>query len=444
MRYTPHEYQAWAAKQVVHRRAFALLLAMGLGKTVIILTALNELINERFACGKVLIVAPLRVARETWVREANKWDHLKDLSLIRVLGPSEQRIKALNTQSDVYIINRENIAWLVEYYGNKWPFDTVVIDELSSFKSHTSERFKALRRVRGKISRIYGLTGTPASNGLLDLWAQMFLLDRGERLGKGITAYRDKWFYPAQRDRENPAIVYNWEPNKGASEEIYAKLADISASVESGLVKLPERIDTNHMVTIPMADYNSMVETLQVDGILAANSAVAINKLQQIANGCIYGDDGSFHKLNDAKLECLEDLIEAANGKNVLVYYQYQFDIERILEKFKDSRELRTPASIAAWMDGKINIGVAHAASCGHGLNLQDGGNIIIWYGVPWSLELYQQANARLHRQGQTETVFVHHILARGTVDEDVIDRLHGKDITQQRLLDNLLRRKNG
>ena len=445
MVFKPHEFQTWAAMQIVHRRHFGLLLAMGLGKTVITLTALEDLFNNYFAINKCLIIAPLRVARETWSRELDKWDHLRGrLRISKILGTEKERLCGLATPADIYIINRENLVWLINL-PLPWEFDCVIIDELSSFKSHQSKRFKALRTVLPKITRLYGLTGTPAPNGLLDLWAQIYLFDQGVRLGPGITKYRAKWFTPILCDPQNPSIVWKWAAKTGASDEIYKRISDITASVESGAVKLPARIDTTHLVDIPMTEYNEMLKTYIVDDILAANAAVAINKLLQICNGFIYDEAGESHVLHDDKLNKLEDLIEAAVGRNVLVYYQYECDKQRILERFQSTddfcvRELKSPNSIAAWMSGDIQVGVAHAASCGHGLNLQDGGNIIIWYGVPWSLELYQQANARLHRQGQKETVYVHHILARDTVDEDVLKRLHGKDIDQRDLLYKLLR----
>jgi len=442
MQYCPHEFQSWATSQIVRRRHFGLLLPMGLGKTVIILTALKELITDRFDVRRCLIIAPLRVARDTWSQELNKWDHLKgSMSISKILGSETERLNALLVPADIYVINRENVEWLVSV--RVWDFDCVVIDELSSFKSHTSKRFKSLRRVLPRITRLYGLTGTPAPNGLLDLWSQIYLLDRGFRLLKGITAYRNKWFVPKQSDPRNPAIIWEWTPKEGASHEIYDRLADITVSVESGLVKLPPRIDTNHFVDIPMDDYDSMLKDYIADGdILAANAAVRINKLLQICNGAIFDETGTARYIHTAKLDMLEDLIEAANGRNVLVYYQFTFDLKSILGRFKTAREIRTPVSVSDWMAGKINLGVAHAASTGHGLNMQSGGNIIIWYGVPWSLELYQQACARLHRQGQISTVFIHHILAADTVDVDVLDRLHGKDISQRELLLKLLRTK--
>jgi hypothetical protein len=414
---------------------------MGLGKTVAILTALEELFNDRHAVNKCLVIAPLRVARDTWAAECRKWDHIQNLRLSIVLGNADERCAALFVAADIYVINRENVSWLVGYYGDNWPFDCIVIDELSSFKNHRSKRFEALRMVLPRVKRLYGLTGTPAPNGLCDLWAPMYLLDRGYRLFNKITPFHKKWFYPIRVDPNNPAIVWDWLPKEGASEEIYGRIADITVSCESGLVKLPERIDVDHFVEIPREEYESMLKDYCVDDILAVNAAVAIGKLQQIANGCIYDGTGDYQIIHDAKLDALEDLWEAANGRNILVYYQYQFDAKRILERWECAREIKSESSVADWMQGKIQFGVAHAASCGHGLNLQSGGNIVIWFGIPWSLELYQQANARIHRQGQTETVFVHHILAENTVDSDVMDRLHGKDTSQRELLFKLLRR---
>ena len=438
--------------QIVRRKHYGLLLPMGLGKTVVTLTALEELINDRFAFRKCLIIAPLRVARDTWSRELNKWDHLRGkLSVSKIIGTEAERIAGINAQADIYIINRENVEWLVDYLGNDWCYDCVVIDELSSFKSHRSKRFKALRKVLPKIDRLYGLTGTPAPNGLIDLWAQIFLLDKGFRLCKGITKFRAQWFSPMKWDPNDPSIVYKWEPKAGATQEIYGRLKDITASVESGLVKLPPRLDVMHYVDMPKAGwtaYNNMCDTyIALGDILAVNAAVAVNKLLQIANGGIYDEKGKVRLIHGEKLLKLDELFEASLGKNILIYYSFDFDKKRILEHFKKYedvavRELKTPESISAWMSGLVQVGVAHPASCGHGLNLQDGGSIIIWYGPTWSLELYQQANARLHRQGQRDTVVVHHILARDTVDEDVIGRLKNKDIDQKELLKALLRRR--
>jgi SNF2 family DNA or RNA helicase len=425
---------------------------MGLGKTVVMLTALEELINDRFAFRKCLIIAPLRVARDTWSRELAKWDHLRGkLSVSKILGTEAERIAGIEAQADIYIINRENVEWLAGYHGNDWCYDCVVIDELSSFKSHRSKRFKALRKVLPKIDRLYGLTGTPAPNGLIDLWAQIFLLDKGYRLCTGVTKFREQWFTPMKWDRDDPSIVYKWEPKPGASQEIYRRLKDITASVESGLVKLPPRLDVMHHIDMPdkgWSAYDRMLNTyIAMGDILAVNAAVAVNKLLQICNGGIYDEQGKMRLVHEAKLEKLDELYEASCGKNILIYYSFEFDKKRILEHFKRYedvavRELKTPESISAWMAGKVQVGVAHPASCGHGLNLQDGGSIIIWYGPTWSLELYQQANARLHRQGQQDTVVVHHILARDTVDQDVINRLKNKDIDQKELLKALLRRR--
>jgi len=448
MRYVPHEYQEWATRNVVVRPAYGLLLPMGLGKTVIMLTAIDELINNRFAVCKVLIIAPLRVARDTWARELAKWDHLQGrLKMISLIGNKDERIAALDLPGDVYLINREMVVWLVEYFEGRhipWPFDCLVIDELSSFKSWKSKRFKALRRSRKRVKRIYGLTGTPAPNGLLDLWSQIFLLDGGQRLGTGICKYRDRWFFPEKVDKYDPNIVYTWGAREGAKEEIYGLISDITASVEAGTVKLPERVDVEHYVDIPVDEYQAMVNYFCVDQIEAVNAAVVINKLLQIANGFIYDESGKAHPIHDEKLEKLKELFEAANGNRIIIYYQFDYDKSVILKYFETIEglrvsELRTPASITAWMAGELDVAVAHAASTGHGLNLQEHGHIIIWYGVPWSLELYQQANARLHRQGQRETVFVHHILARGTVDEDVLYRLQHKDLGQRELLERLL-----
>ncbi|TGE33345.1 DEAD/DEAH box helicase [Desulfosporosinus sp. Sb-LF] len=437
MKYTPHNYQEFATKQILDKPACALFLDLGMGKTVITLTAINELIHQT---RRVLVIAPLRVAEDTWSKECEKWDHLKHLRVSKVLGPEKKRLEALKTKADIYIINRENVAWLVMHYGAKWPFDMVVIDELSSFKSSKSIRFKALRKVRPLIKWIVGLTGTPAPNGLLDLWPQMYLLDRGERLGKTLGGYRDRYFTPDQRNQE---VIYSWKPKPNAEAAIYKKIADICVSMKAqDFLDMPDRINNYVRVTMSQKE-KALYKQLEKDMLLpfkggdidATNAAVLSNKLLQMANGAVYDEFGAVRKIHRRKLNALEDLWESANGKPILIFYAFKHDRDRIKELFKNSRELKTSQDITEWNDGDIDVALAHPASAGHGLNLQAGGHIIIWYGIPWSLELYQQANGRLHRQGQNETVIVNHIVTDGTVDEDVISALDRKEAGQATLL---------
>ncbi|MBR0366057.1 MAG: DEAD/DEAH box helicase, partial [Clostridia bacterium] len=408
-----HEYQKYGVEFILTHPISALFLECGLGKTVTTLTAIEELMYGRFEVGKVLIIAPLRVAMTTWTGETEKWEHLKNLRLSRALGSAAEREKALKADADVYIINRENVEWLVNNYD--FNFDMVVIDELSSFKSHQSKRFKALRKVRPKVKRIVGLTGTPAPNGLMDLWAEINILDMGQRLSRYISRYRYEYFKP---DKRNGMVIYSYKPLPDAEERIYAKLSDICISMKaSDQLKMPERVD--NVVTVEMNEKErEMYKTLEKEMLLpfadgdidAVNAAALSNKLLQMANGAVYDENGNVRNIHSRKLDALEDLIEAANGKPVLVYYSYKHDRDRIMDRFP-AREIKTEKDISDWNSGKITIGLAHPASCGHGLNQQSGGSTIIWFGLTWSLELYQQANARLYRQGQRETVVIHHII---------------------------------
>ncbi|MBQ3426097.1 MAG: DEAD/DEAH box helicase [Clostridia bacterium] len=433
-----HDYQKYGAEFIIHHPISAFLLECGLGKTVTTLTAIEELMYDRFEVGKVLIIAPLRVAMTTWTGEAEKWEHLKGLRLSRVIGSAAERDKALKTDADVYIINRENVEWLIQNY--RFDFDMVVIDELSSFKSHQSKRFRALRKVRPKVKRIVGLTGTPAPNGLMDLWAEINILDMGERLGRYITRYRDKYFRP---DKRNGMVIYSYKPLPDSEERIYEKLSDICISMKAAdYLRMPERVD--NIVTVDMSKTeHEMYNTLEREMLLpfadgdidAVNAAALSNKLLQMSNGAAYDENGNVKNIHSRKIDALEDLIEAANGKPVLIYYSYKHDRDRITERFP-ANEIKTEQDIIDWNAGKIPIGLAHPASCGHGLNLQSGGSTIIWFGLTWSLELYQQANARLYRQGQKSTVVIHHIITKGTVDERVMAALESKDIGQAALMD--------
>lgn len=443
MKFIPHDYQKIAIEKIIDGPAVGLFLEMGLGKTVSALTAIQELLYDYFDVSKVLVIAPLRVTQSTWSGEIEKWDHLQGLRLSKVLGSEKQRIEALHQPADIYIINRENTEWLVDYYGRKWPFDMVVIDELSSFKNPRSKRFRALRKVRPLIKRIVGLTGTPAPNGLIDLWSQIYLLDQGERLGKTLTGYRNRYFDPGRR---NQNIVFEWIPKPFAEERIYEKISDICVSMKAeDWLQLPGRIDNAIEVELP-EKAKSQYKQLEKDLILpllgsdvtAANAAVLTNKLLQMANGAIYDEFGEAKEIHDAKLEALEEVVEAANGKPVLVVYSYRHDLDRIknqLKKYKP-RTLDSDQDVQDWNAGKTQVLLLHPASGGHGLNLQTGGNIIVWFGLTWGLEYYQQANARLYRQGQIERVIVHHIVAKGTMDEEVLKALTGKAATQNDLME--------
>ncbi|OLS02581.1 SNF2-related protein [Tissierella creatinophila] len=440
MKYKPHKYQEYAKDWIIEKEKSGLLLDMGLGKSVITLTAIDDLMFDYFEIEKVLIIAPLRVAESTWDAEIEKWDHLKDLKISKVLGPEKKRIEALEVKADIYIINRENVKWLVDLLVKDWPFDMVVIDELSSFKSHKAGRFKALKKIRPCMKRVVGLTGTPAPNGLLDLWAQIYLLDGGERLGRTITSYRDRYFNP---DKRNQHIIFSYKVKENAEEEIYEKLEDICVSMKAeDYLHMPYRINNKIAVTLPKKikeKYKQLEKDLLLpleDSDIVANNAAALtNKLLQFSNGAIYDENGDVEEVHDEKLKALDELIEAANGKPVLVFYSYKHDKDRIIKHLKNVRVLESKEDIDAWNKGEIPIMLTHPASAGHGLNLQAGGSIIVWFGLTWSLELYQQANARLHRQGQKENVIVHHIIAKGTVDEDVMRALDKKQINQGELL---------
>jgi len=518
MNYVPWDYQRDATRWILEHKRCGLFLGMGLGKTVITLTAVDTLLAD-FDITRVLVIAPLRVASTVWAEEAQKWEHLRHLKVTKVLGSRQNRLNALSeiwneykrqtvrsgrlptgqsqaptysTQdrlqkeksrttlsdstgsslprplpggksesaqtlptrtgtpdakriTDIYVINRENIPWLVETCAAEktWPFDMIVIDELSSFKNPKAERFKALRRVTGLSRRVVGLTGTPSPNGLIDLWSQIYLLDRGERFGKYITRYREAYFRPG---KTNGQVVFTWEPVKGAPEAIYEKLSDLCLSMTAEqYLKMPDRFDVEYPVELNSGGKQAyerlerdFVLPLLNDTITAQNAAVLTGKLLQLANGAIYDEGGNYYKIHDAKLDALEDLIEAANGQSVLVYYSFKHDADRILERFPDARLLITAEDVNDWNAGKIPLMLAHPASAGHGLNLQSGGHILIWFGLTWSLELYQQANARLFRQGQKHPVTIYHVIAKGTVDEDVLKVLTKKADRQDALIEAL------
>lgn len=440
MNYQPHEYQQYATDFIIKNPTAAVFLEMGLGKSVIALTAILELCLERFEVSRVLVIAPLRVARDTWPTEIQKWDHLKGLTYSVAVGTAKERREALRQKTFVHIINRENVQWLIEDSGIPWQYDMVVIDELSSFKSHQSKRFKSLMKARPGVRRMVGLTGTPSSNGLMDLWAEFRVLDMGKRLGRFITHYREQFFEP---DRRNGMQVFSYKPRAGAEREIYRRIGDITISMRSAdYLKMPECVMNRVPVTLDSTEYEVYEEmeskmVTELDGIEidAVNAAALTGKLCQLASGAIYTPDGNTAFFHERKLDALEDLIEGANGKPVLIAYWFKHDLARIQERF-NVRELKSSKDITDWNAGKIPIAVIHPASAGHGLNLQAGGSTLIWYSLTWSLELYQQTNARLWRQGQqAEIVVIHHIITRGTVDEDVMHSLSEKDRSQAALM---------
>lgn len=451
MKYIPHKYQEFAEEFIIKNPACGCLYEPGLGKTAITLSAIDELLFNYFDVSKVLVIAPLRVARDTWGAECEKWDQLKHLKIAKIIGTEKERISALNQKADIHVINRENVVWIVKHFEQrKFPFDMIVIDELSSFKSPSAARFKALKKIRPQVKRVVGLTGTPAPNGLLDLWSQVYLLDRGERLGRTLGAYRDQYFVP---DKRSQYIVFTYKPKENAEAEIYKKLSDICLSMKAcDYLKMPDRVDNFIEVTLSDKEqklYQKLEREMLLsfaDGdILALNAATLAGKLLQLANGAVYDENKAVKLIHDRKLDALEDLIESANGKPVLVFYGYRHDKERLKERFGDEvRELLTSKDLEDWNNEKIKIAITHPASTGHGLNLQAGGSTIVWFGLTWSLELYEQANARLWRQGQTDTVVVHHIVAKGTIDEQVINAIKLKAGGQQVLMEGIKARIGG
>ncbi|OCA93570.1 DEAD/DEAH box helicase [Actinobaculum suis] len=441
MRYKPHSYQTFATNFITTHNEAAILLGMGLGKSVITLTAIWQLLLDEFKARRVLVIAPLRVANSTWAQELAKWDHLDGLTLTVATGPKAKRIQALTEEAMITVINRENVPWLVNHYGKAWPFDMVVIDELSSFKSHTAQRFKALVKTRPMINRIVGLTGTPASNGLMDLWAQFRLLDGGNRLGFYISHYRSRYFTP---DKRNGAQVYSYKLLPGAQEQIYEAIADMTVSMKtSDHLQLPELTSTHVQVELDENErqvYERLRDEMVVelgDEIIDAASAAALSgKLLQLASGAIYNPAKETIEVHERKLDALEDLVEAANGNPLLVAYWFQHDLERITRRFPQARQLKTDADIQAWNRGDIPLALIHPASAGHGLNLQAGGSLLVWFSLTWSLELYQQTNARLYRQGQEKPVTITHLVTAGSIDENVLSALEAKNTTQATLID--------
>lgn len=445
MEYKPYDYQKYATDFIIDHPVAAVILQMGLGKTVCTLDAIDQLMYDRFEVQKVLVIAPLRVAKVTWSDEIKKWSNFSHLRYSVVVGMEKERIKALKTDADIYIINRENIAWLVEKSHIPFEFDMVVIDELSSFKNWNSKRFKAFMKVRPRMRRVIGLTGTPSPNGMMDLFAQFKCLDMGQRLGRFITQYRNNYFLP---DRMNGQIVYSYKLRPGAEEQIFDKISDITISMKAlDHLQMPELIENRYPVYMSEKE-KYMYESLKKDlilpykddeSIIAANAAALSGKLCQMANGAVYSESGDIVTIHDRKLDALEDMIEAAQGP-ILVCYWFKHDVERIEKKLQELNvsfeRITSESSIRKWNAGKLDVGLIHPASAGHGLNLQKGGNTIVWFGLTWSLELYLQTNARLWRQGQTnKTVVIQHIITAGTIDEDILEALMNKDASQNKLL---------
>lgn len=450
MKFTPHEYQKFCIQKILDIKKVGIWQDMGLGKTVTTLTAVKELKYNRFQVCKVLVIAPKKVAEGTWTKEAAKWDHTKMLRVSPVLGSQAKRIRALNTPADLYVINRENVCWLVDYYRNAWPFDMVVIDESSSFKSHSAKRFKALAGISSRISRMVELTGTPSPNGLADLWSQVYLLDGGERLGKRYSQFRERYFQPDKRGADG--MIYSYEAKPGTEESILAKISDICISMKAeDYLELPDL--TYHEVPVELdkkswkayqdLERKMILELPEDDELISVTSAAALsNKLLQLANGAVYDEDRQVHEVHDCKIEAFLELVESLQGKPVLVFYNYQHDRERILKALAKSglriRELKTTQDEDDWNAGRIDILLTHPASSAYGLNLQQGGNHVIWFGLTWNYELYTQANKRLHRQGQVNKVIIHHLVSTGTRDEDVMAALRRKDDVQNWVMESL------
>ncbi|MDK8794224.1 DEAD/DEAH box helicase [Corynebacterium sp. MSK041] len=440
MKFVPHDYQRYTTQFIIDHPECAVLLGLGMGKTISTLTAIDELINNRFENNKALVIAPVRVARDTWPAEIEKWDHLTNLTISPIIGTAQQRTAATSRQADIYTIGRENIPWLIKHHGKHWPYDMVIIDELSSFKNPQAKRFKALKKVRPHINRIIGLTGTPAPNSLLDLWAPFRLIDNGQRLGQYITHYRDQYFLP---DKRNGQVIYSWKLRPGADQAIYDNIADITVSMRTtDYLKLPD-VTHQHITVNLTPKEKKMIDTLKRDLVVdigdetidAANAATLSMKLQQLAGGAIYSEEGDVIEVHPQKIQALTELVDQADGNTLLVCYWFKHERDRILSAIPNARILDTEQDFKDWNAGKVQVGLIHPASAGHGLNLQSGGHIMVWFTTPWSLELYEQANARLHRQGQTEPVSIIHIDTADSIDQDVHAALERKDTTQSALI---------
>lgn len=447
MQFQPHDYQRYCIQKILELPSVGLFLDMGLGKSVITLTAINELKFYRFQVRKVLVIAPKKVAEGTWQKECQKWDHLNHLRISTVLGSEKKRMAALNATADLYIINRENVTWLVDLYRDQWPFDMVVVDEFSSFKSHSAKRFKSLAAVRPHINRFVGLTGTPSPNGLMDLWSELYLLDGGERLEKRFGGFRERYFRPG---RSNGYVVYEYLPKRGARDAILNKISDICISMKAeDYLTLPDCIEDEVPVVLDKTARKAydtlerqMVLELEDDDLTVTSAAALSNKLLQLANGALYDDNRGVHEIHRAKVDAFLELLESLHGKPALVFYSFQHDKWRLLEALhKTGLKVRLLESVEdqdAWNAGEVDVLLAHPASCAYGLNLQQGGNHIVWFGLPWNYELYVQANKRLHRQGQTEKVIVHHLVVQDSRDEDVMKALSKKEKAQDYVLESL------
>lgn len=447
MKFEPFAYQVYAEKFIIEHPGAGLLLDMGMGKTATTLSAAEKLLRDYFEVRKILVIAPLQPATETWPAELEKWDNLKGLTYSLVIGSEKERTAALSADTDFYIINRDNVVWLVNYYKKRWPFDMLIIDELSSFKSSKSQRFRALKKVRPLIKRVVGLTGTPSPNGLLDLWSQVYLIDNGEALGKTVTGYREKYFVP---DKRNAVTIFSWKPKQGAKEEIYEKLKPCCISMDSAeYLDLPERLFINHEAELPdevKEQYKQLERDMLLpfsDGDIDAGSAgILVNKLLQLCGGCVYDENRNVKEFHTVKLDTLERLIEEANGQSVLIFYAYKHERDKIFERFPEAVDIKEDGAVKRWNAGEIPILLAHPASAGHGLNLQAGGHIVIWYNWTHNLEWYQQANKRLHRPGQKRIVLIHHICIKDGLDEQVLNNVLAEKANAQEYLIQALRAK--
>lgn len=440
--FIPHSYQKYSIDKIIDNKKYGLFLEMGTGKTVSTLTAISDLIYDYIEVDKVLVIAPKRVAEDTWAQEVEKWSHLSHLSVSLVLGTAKQRTEALAADADIYVTNKENTKWICEKYRKDWPFDMLVIDELSTFKNSSSQRFKILKKQMPLVNRFVGLTGTPAPKNIMDLWAQVYLIDAGERLGKNMTTFRQHYFYPTHQLTDH---VFNWELKDGAKDEIYDKISDVTVSIESkDYLEMPERIDSvkeaklskKERALYEQLEQDMIIEDTENDDkdIVALNSAALSQKLLQLSNGAVYTDDGTYKHIHDKKLEMLDEIVEEAQGKPILVFYNFKHDRERILERYSFAEELEGDY-MRRWNNGEIQMLIAHPASAGHGLNLQHGGSIMVWFGLTWNLEYYEQANARLYRQGQKKTTVIHHLLTENSIDQRVYDALKNKKLNQSELM---------
>lgn len=441
--FKPYDYQAYAIDKIIDNKRFGLFLDMGLGKTVSTLTAIEQLKYDYLDVDKVLVIAPKRVAEDTWAQEVDKWTHLTHLDVSLVLGTPKQREQALEKNADIYVTNKENTKWICERFKKDWPFDMVVIDELSTFKNSDSQRFKILKKKWPLFNRFVGLTGTPAPKNIMDLWAQIYLIDGGERLGKFKTHFRQRYFYPTHKVAEH---TFNWELKNGAKDEIYKMISDVTVSMESkDYLKMPERVDTVKEAKLSKKEralYDELEQNMVIENdidddkdIVALNSASLSNKLLQMSNGAVYADDGSITHIHDKKLELLDEIVEESQGQPILVMYNYKHDKERLLERYSFAETLDSDDYMERWNNGEIQMLITHPASAGHGLNLQYGGSIMVWFGLTWNLEYYEQANARLYRQGQKKTTVIHHLLTENSIDQKVYESLKNKKLGQNELM---------